>query len=88
MRRVVPAAVATLAALVAYVSPAAAITGGSPDGNRHPEVGALLAQQDMAVVVLDTAVKGITPARLPKAGRSTGSTATRRSRPSATAPRR
>ena len=135
MRRVVPAAVATLAALVAYVSPAAAITGGSPDGSRHPEVGALLAQQafsdgtweecsgtlissrvfltaahcdegvsrvavtvdstynsstgttywgtwhadpgynesqsdpqDMAVVVLDKAVKGITPARLPKAG--------------------
>src|SRR3954452_7600281 len=114
---------------------ASAITNGAPDGNRHPEVGALLAQQafsdgtwaectgtliaptvfltaahcdegvsrvavtfdsaydaqkgttywgtwradplydqaqsdphDMAVVVLDKAVRGITPARLPHAG--------------------
>jgi hypothetical protein len=114
---------------------ASAITNGAPDGNRHPEVGALLAQQafsdgtwaecsgtlisptvfltaahcdegvsqvnvtfdssyvypkgatfpgtwhadpaynqsqsdphDIAVVVLDKAVKGITPARLPFAG--------------------
>jgi hypothetical protein len=127
----------TLACLTAAVAaaPAAAITNGTPDGNGHPEVGALLAQQaysdgtwaectgtlisptvfltaahcdegvsrvavtfastyvagksatysgtyhadpaydqkqsdphDVAVVVLDTAVKGITPARLPQAG--------------------
>jgi hypothetical protein len=89
--------------------PASAITNGVPDGNAHPEVGALLAQQafsdgtweectgttfvrgtsttcwgtwhgdpdynkmasdpnDLAVVVLDNAVRGITPARLPAAG--------------------
>jgi Trypsin len=122
-------------AVAVAVTPAAAITNGAPDGNGHPEVGALLAQQaysdgtwaectgtlisptvfltaahcdegvsrvavtfastyvpgksatysgtyhadpaydqkqsdphDIAVVVLDKAVKGITPAQLPKAG--------------------
>ncbi len=126
--------VAVTAVLVG-ASCAFAITNGEPDGNRHPEVGALLAQQafsdgtweectgtliaprvfltaehcdegvsrvnvtfdssysypsgttysgtwhgdprynqsqsdphDIAVVVLDKAVKGITPARLPAAG--------------------
>ena len=125
---------AAVAAFFAAVAPASAITNGSPDGNRHPEVGALLAPtafsdgtweecsgtlisptvfltaahcdeglsrvkvtfdsvynapgttyagtwhadpdynqtesdpQDVAVVVLDQAVKGITPARLPRAG--------------------
>lgn len=121
--------------MLALVATALAITNGAPDGNRHPEVGALLAQQaysdgtwetctgtliaprvfltaehcdlgvarvevtfasafdratsttywgawhgdpsysqsqsdphDIAVVVLDKAVKGITPARLPVAG--------------------
>jgi secreted trypsin-like serine protease len=135
MRSVVLVAGAVLTALLASVSPAAAITNGGPDGNGHPEVGALLAQQafsdgtweectgtlissrvfltaahcdegvsrvavtfdstynaatgttywgtwhadpaynksqsdpqDLAVVVLDKAVKGITPARLPKSG--------------------
>src|SRR4051794_21751305 len=38
-----------LAAAAAFfavaVTPAAAITNGAPDGNRHPEVGALLAPQ-------------------------------------------
>jgi secreted trypsin-like serine protease len=124
-----------IAATLAVAAPANAITYGSPDGNGHPEVGALLAQQaysdgtwvtctgtlisprvfltaahcdegvsrvavtfdstydaasgttyagayhadpaydqaqsdphDIAVVVLDKAVKGIAPARLPKAG--------------------
>jgi hypothetical protein len=133
MRRIVPAVVAALFAIAA--PPAAAITNGEPDGNRHPEVGALLAPQafsdgtweecsgtlisptvfltaehcdegldrvkvtfdsvydsrtgttytgtwhgdpnynqtasdpqDVAVVVLDRAVRGITPARLPQAG--------------------
>jgi V8-like Glu-specific endopeptidase len=129
--------VAALAAgvLLAFAAGASAITYGVPDGNGHPEVGALLAQhafsdgtweecsgtliaprvfltaehcdegvsrvavtfdssynaatgtnywgtwhgdpnynqaqsdpQDVAVVVLDKAVKGITPARLPAAG--------------------
>jgi V8-like Glu-specific endopeptidase len=129
--KLLPAAVAAIFAVAA--TPAAAITNGSPDGNRHPEVGALLAPQafsdgtweectgtlisptvfltaehcdeglakvkvtfdsvytapgttytgtwhgdpgynqtasdpqDIAVVVLDKAVNGITPARLPKA---------------------
>jgi V8-like Glu-specific endopeptidase len=125
--------------LVAFVSGARAITYGVPDGNGHPEVGALLAQQafsdgtweecsgtliaprvfltaahcdegvsrvavtfdtsydaatgtthwgtwhadpnynksqsdpqDMAVVVFDKAVKGITQARLPAAGSLSG----------------
>ena len=132
MRRLVCAA-AVLAALVT-ASPAAAITNGSPDGNRHPNVGGLVSPtqysdgtwiycsgtlisptvfltaahcaddgarvgvtfdtayqdgdrvyygtfhadpaypgstsdlHDIAVVVLDTAVKGIAPAKLPKAG--------------------
>jgi len=132
MRRLVSAA-ALLAALVT-ASPAAAITNGSPDGNRHPSVGGLVSPtqysdgtwiycsgtlisptvfltaahcaddgarvavtfdtayqegdklyygtfhadpgypgstsdyHDIAVVVLDTAVKGIAPAKLPKAG--------------------
>jgi Trypsin len=135
MRRgVMLAGIALLAALL-LAAPARAITYGIPDGNRHPEVGALLAPQaysdgtwaacsgtlisptvfltaahcdlgvdrvavtfdssydpttgteywgtwhadpnytqaqndphDIAVVVLDQAVTGITPARLPAAG--------------------
>ena len=135
MRRgVVMAGIAILAALL-LAAPAGAITYGTPDGNRHPQVGALLAPQpysdgtwaacsgtliaptvfltaahcdlevdrvavtfdssydpatgtehwgtwhadpdytqaqndphDIAVVVLDQAVTGITPARLPAAG--------------------
>jgi len=136
MRRLVLAA---LAAFFAAVAPASAITYGSPDGNRHPEVGALLAQQafsdgtweecsgtlisptvfltaehcdegvsrlavtfdstyhaatgtthwgtwhgdpnynhtasdpqDVAVVVFDQPVRGIAPARLPRAGSLSG----------------
>src|SRR5919202_1717114 len=42
MRRLVLAAVA---AFFAAVASASAITYGVPDGNGHPEVGALLAQQ-------------------------------------------
>jgi V8-like Glu-specific endopeptidase len=38
-------ALAAVAAFFAAVAPASAITYGSPDGNRHPEVGALLAPQ-------------------------------------------
>jgi hypothetical protein len=130
--------VALTAALV-FAAAGSAITNGGPDGNGHPEVGALLAQQafsdgtweectgtlisarvfltaehcdegvsrvevtfastfdratsttywgtwhgdpsysqsqsdpnDLAVVVLDKAVKGITPARLPAAGSLSG----------------
>lgn len=126
---------AAVVATVVFAGGAAAITNGAPDGDGHPEVGALLAQQafsdgtweecsgtliaprvfltaahcdegvtrvavtfdssyvypngttywgtwhadpnynqaqddpqDLAVVVLDKAVKGITPARLPAAG--------------------
>jgi secreted trypsin-like serine protease len=132
MRRLVPAAV--LFAALAVAAPAAAITYGEPDGNRHPSVGGLVndtqysdgtwlyctgtlisptifltaahcnddgarvrvsfdtayvdgdkvysgtfeadplynqAQSDphdIAVVVLDKAVKGITPSKLPAAG--------------------
>ncbi|HEX4679343.1 MAG TPA: trypsin-like serine protease [Gaiellaceae bacterium] len=128
-------AAATAASLLAFAAVALAITGGGPDGNGHPEVGALLAPHaysdgtwetctgtlisptvfltaahcdlgvarvavtfdssydsatgttywgtwhadpaynqaqsdphDIAVVVLDKPVRGITPARLPKAG--------------------
>jgi hypothetical protein len=135
MRRgVILAGIAVIAAL-AFAAPVGAITYGEPDGNGHPEVGALLAPQpypdgtwaacsgtlisptvfltaahceqgvsrvavtfdsvydpatgtthwgtwhadpsynraqsdprDLAVVVLDRAVTGITPARLPAAG--------------------
>jgi Trypsin len=77
MRRgVMLAAIALLAALV-LAAPAGAITYGTRDGDRHPEVGALLAPSytqaqndphDIAVVVLDQPVTGITPARLPAAG--------------------
>jgi Trypsin len=130
--------IATIAAL-ALAAPAGAITNGGPDGNRHPEVGAILAQQaysdgtwaectgtliaprvvltaahcdegvsriavtfdssysaatgtaywgtwhadpaynqaqgdphDIAVVVLDRAPRGLTPAGLPKAGSLSG----------------
>jgi secreted trypsin-like serine protease len=130
-----PIAGLALAASLVLAAPAAAITNGGPDGNGHPEVGAVLAQQaysdgtweectgtlisprvvltaahcdegvsrvavtfdstydastgtaywgtwhadpnynqaqsdpeDMAVIVLDKAVKGIAPARLPAAG--------------------
>ena len=129
------AAVAAAASLLALGGPASAVVYGEPDGNRHPNVGALLAPQaysdgtwascsgtlisptvfltaahcdwglsrmavtfdsvydadtgkeywgtwhadprfsgsqddphDIAVVVLDKAVKGVTPARLPAAG--------------------
>src|SRR5919202_5685205 len=131
-------ALAAVAAFFTIAAPASAITYGDPDGNRHPEVGALLAPQafsegtweectgtlisptvfltaehcdegltkvkvtfdsvytapgttytgtwhadpaydqaqsdphDIAVVVLDQAVKGITPARLPRAGSLAG----------------
>src|SRR6266487_1771316 len=135
MRRVVLAGIAVIAAAFAFAAPASAITYGMPDGNGHPEVGALLAPQpysdgtwatcsgtlisptvfltaahcdqgvsrvavtfdssynaatgktywgtwradpkfrgaqsdpyDVAVVVLDKAVRGIAPARLPAAG--------------------
>jgi Trypsin len=43
MRKLV-AGIVVLASLIA-AAPAGAITNGAPDGNRHPEVGALLAQQ-------------------------------------------
>jgi hypothetical protein len=43
MRKLV-AGIVAVASLV-IVAPAAAITNGQPDGNGHPEVGALLAQQ-------------------------------------------
>jgi hypothetical protein len=126
-------------AVLAVAAPAGAITNGQPDGNRHPEVAAVLAQQaypdgtweectgtliapkvvltaahcdegvtrvavtfdtsykaatgttywgtwhadpaynnsnsdpqDLAVIVLDKAPKGITPARLPAAGSLSG----------------
>ncbi len=137
MRRPILAAMAVAclaAAGVVAATPAAAITNGSPDGNRHPNVGGLVASaaysdgtwiycsgtlisptvfltaahcdegtssvrvtfssayqdgdttyagtfhadpaydqaqsdpHDIAVVVLDKAVKGITPAKLPQAG--------------------
>jgi V8-like Glu-specific endopeptidase len=138
LKQLVAASVAVVAAL-AVVAGASAITNGVPDGNGHPEVGALLAQQafsdgtweecsgtliaprvfltaehcdegvsrvevtfasifdratsttywgtwhgdpsynqaqsdphDLAVVVLDKAVKGVTPARLPAAGSLSG----------------
>jgi hypothetical protein len=47
MRRVklVGTAVVALVVIVALASPAGAITYGAPDGNAHPEVGALLAPQ-------------------------------------------
>jgi len=146
------AGVAVLVTLV-VVGGALAITNGAPDGNDHPEVGALLAQQafsdgtweectgtliaprvfltaehcdegvgrvevtfatsfdrqkgttywgtwhgdpdysqsqsnphDIAVVVLDKAVRGITPARLPAAGRWATCREAKSSRRSATAP--
>ncbi len=135
MRKVILVGIAAIVAAFAFAVPAGAITYGMPDGNGHPEVGALLAPQpypdgtwetcsgtliaptvfltaahcdqgvsrvavtfdssynaatgttywgtwhadpgynqaqsdpqDVAVVVLDKAVRGITPARLPKAG--------------------
>lgn len=134
-KRYLLAAAALIASLAASGSPALAITHGTPDGDTHPEVGALIADQafsdgtwaycsgtlisptvfvtaahcgdpgqtsarvsfsshyhdgdalhigqyipdplyrgaqsdphDIAVVVFDKAVKGITPARLPAAG--------------------
>jgi hypothetical protein len=133
------AAVVAVVATLGLAAPASAITYGVPDGNGHPEVGALLAPeaysdgtwetcsgtlisptvfltaahcdrgvsrvavtfdsaydpatgtthwgtwhanpnynqaqsdpQDVAVVVFDKAVKGITPARLPRAGSLSG----------------
>ena len=41
-RRTLLAAVVLVAMLVAVALPAAAITGGEPDGNRHPNVGLIL----------------------------------------------
>jgi hypothetical protein len=134
MRRTISSLVLTVTVIAVAATPAGAITYGAPDGNGHPEVGALLAQEaypdgtwaectgtlisptvfltaahcdegvsrvavtfdstysapngatywgtyhadpaynqrtsdphDIAVVVLDKAIKGITPARLPKA---------------------
>jgi hypothetical protein len=138
MLRATLAAIAAAAAALAVAAPAGAITYGVPDGNAHPEVGALLAQEaysdgtwttcsgtlisptvfltaahcdegvdrvkvtfdstyvapgttytgtyhadpaynqkqgdphDIAVVVLDKAVTGIRPARLPAAGSLSG----------------
>src|SRR3954471_6790662 len=43
MRKLVAGIVAVASLIIA--APAAAITNGQPDGNGHPEVGALLAQQ-------------------------------------------
>src|SRR5213595_1311457 len=43
--RTIGAAVAVLAGAFVLASVAGAITNGQPDGNGHPEVGALLAQQ-------------------------------------------
>ncbi|MDX6409490.1 MAG: hypothetical protein QOE13_2561 [Gaiellaceae bacterium] len=43
MGRVVTACVAVLVGVLAFGSTAGAITNGAPDGNAHPEVGALLA---------------------------------------------
>jgi hypothetical protein len=43
MRRVILAGIAVVVATLAFATPASAITYGEPDGNRHPEVGALLA---------------------------------------------
>src|SRR6266700_5877809 len=135
MRKVILVGIAAIVAAFAFAVPAGAITYGMPDGNGHPEVGALLAPQpypdgtwetcsgtliaptvfltaahcdqgvsrvavtfdssynaatgtaywgtwhadpgynqaqsdpqDVAVVVLDKPVTGITPARLPRAG--------------------
>ncbi|MEU8263318.1 trypsin-like serine protease [Micromonospora sp. NPDC048999] len=42
LRRTLAAIVATTFALVATTAPAAAITGGEPDGNRHPNVGLIM----------------------------------------------
>jgi hypothetical protein len=39
-------AVLTMASLVLSIDPASAITFGQPDGTRHPNVGALLADYD------------------------------------------
>ena len=46
MLRGLIAALAALIALAIAASPAGAITFGQPDGSRHPEVGALLADYD------------------------------------------
>jgi hypothetical protein len=43
MRRILLSS--TVAALLICAAPAGAITYGVPDGDGHPEVGALLAQQ-------------------------------------------
>jgi hypothetical protein len=44
LKKVLPVAAMVLAVLVLAVSPAAAITDGEPDGNRHPYVGLMVAQ--------------------------------------------
>src|SRR5215213_4353111 len=43
MRRVILAGLAVIVATLAFATPASAIAYGVPDGNGHPEVGALLA---------------------------------------------
>jgi len=45
LKRHIFAAAAAIFATLAFVGAALAITNGGPDGNGHPEVGALLAQQ-------------------------------------------
>jgi hypothetical protein len=77
MRKLIAAAAVAAAVLVLAVG-ASAITYGVPDGNGHPEVGALLAPQAYSdgtwatcsgtLMSPTAAVKGIAPARLPKAG--------------------
>jgi hypothetical protein len=42
LRRTLAAAVVSTFALIATATPAAAITGGEPDGDRHPNVGLIL----------------------------------------------
>jgi V8-like Glu-specific endopeptidase len=44
-KRLLLASLGLAASLVAIAGPASAITYGSPDGNAHPEVGALIADQ-------------------------------------------
>ncbi|WP_345463890.1 S1 family peptidase [Actinoallomurus oryzae] len=44
-RRFVLASLGLAASLMAVAGPASAVTYGSPDGNAHPEVGALIADQ-------------------------------------------
>jgi hypothetical protein len=45
MRRSLSSTALAVLAAALTATPAGAITNGAPDGNGHPEVGALLAQQ-------------------------------------------